>query len=180
MKTIRLNIGGQDLTFSVTFEDDTDTGAPWELCDGLGVVTDWEYRNKRPGELILNESHGSKRFFDFAETCRIALRDGWDAHPYNEGNETKRQQAAKAARANYEYLRAWCNDEWRYVGVIVTLLDDNGEPTEVSDSLWGVETWGDYHEEQARLMADELASGFGVSWDRVTKTTYGYTQKKAG
>lgn len=176
METIGIKIGDQNLTFKVEFTTDTDMGEPWKNSDGHGVISDWTTRPKRAGELLLNQDRNSKRYYDFAETCRIALRDGWDAHPYNDGRETKRQQAAKAARANYEFLRAWCNDEWRYVGVIVTLLDDNGEPTEVSESLWGVETWNDYHEEQARLLADELARGFGVSWDFVTKTTFGYTQ----
>ncbi len=180
MNNIEINIGGQDLVFSVRFEDDNDVGAPWENSDGHGVVSEWTTRDKRAGELVLNSERHSKRYYDFAESCRIALRDGWDAMPYNDGTETKRQQAAKAARADYEYLRAWCNDEWRYVGVIVTLLDDEGEETEVSDSLWCVETLKDYHEEVARQLVDELAHGFGVSWDRVTKSSYGYTQKKAG
>ena len=39
--------------------------------------------------------------------------------------------------------------------------------TEISDSLWVVETYGDYHKEQARLIADELACGCGTRWDYV-------------
>lgn len=181
METIEIRAGNQDLTFRVQFEHDDIHGAPWEECDGHGVVSDWEHRDKRPGELILNTDRGAKRFYDFAETCKKALAEGWDAHPYNtDGKETKRQQAAKAARADYEYLRAWCNDEWHYVIIIVTLLDDEGNETEVSDSLGGVETLNDHHHEQARLIADELARGYGVSWDRISKETYGYTQQKAG
>lgn len=180
METIKISVGNQDLTFRVRFEYDTDHGAPWEMFDGHGVVSDWEHREKRAGELVLCSDRGAKRFYDFAESCRKALAEGWDAHPYNEGQETKRQQAAKAARADYEYLRAWCNDEWHFVGVIVTLLDDEGNETEVSDTIWGIETLNDHHHEQARLIADELARGYGVSWDRISKETYGYTQKKAG
>ncbi|MCQ4311727.1 hypothetical protein NAV33_07435 [Pseudomonas stutzeri] len=186
MNRIELNIGGRDFVFAVEFIDDQDAGAPWDNSDCHGVVTGWERRDhykggKHPGELILAKSDrcnrdGRYRFYDFAASCRLALRDGWDAHPYNEGDETKRQQAAKAARSDFEYLRGWCNDEWRYVGVVVTLLDDGGEKTEVSDSLWCVETFGDYHEVQARTLADELLGGYGVSWDQVSKTSYGYTQ----
>lgn len=174
MKTIELSIGGKDFTFAVEFIDDVDSGAPWDNSDCHGVVTDWEDRDKRPGELILNSGRHGKRFYDFAASCRLALRDRWDAAPYNDGSETKRQQAAKAARADFEYLRAWCNDEWRYVGVVVTLLDDEGEKTEVTDSLWGVETFGDHHEAEARTMADELLGGYGVSWGEVEKETFGY------
>lgn len=176
MNSIQIIIGGKELTFSVKFEYDRDAGAPWDNADGHGPVTDWVRRDKRPGELVLNSSHGDKRYYDFAEACRIALRDRWDAAPYNDGTETKRQQAAKAARADYEYLRGWCANEWEYVGVIVTLLDDEGEETEVTDSLWCVETFGDHHHEQARIMADELAGGYGVSWGEVKKESFGYWQ----
>lgn len=66
--------------------------------DGHGPVTAWTTRSKHPGELVINKDRGRARYYDFAEACRIARRDGWDAEPYNAGTETKRQQAAKAAR----------------------------------------------------------------------------------
>lgn len=144
------------LTFRTTVEQDTDHGAPWEECDGHGPVTDWTSRDKMPGELVLNVDGRQRRYYDFAEACRIARRDGWDAPPYKTG--TARQRAARAARADFEYLRAWCNDDWSYVGVIVELLDDEGEPVDRA-SLWGVESSDDaYIEEVAQELADELAS----------------------
>jgi hypothetical protein len=173
MDTIDIKIGDQDLTFKVEFTDDTGAGAPWGNSDGHGVVSEWTTRPKRAGELLLNQDRNSKRYYDFAEACRTALREGWDM-------ATNKEQAAKAARADYEFLRAWCTDQWRYVIIDVTLLDEEGEPTEVRDALCGVETFNDYHETQARTMVDDLAHGFGVSWDFVSKTTFGYTQKKAG
>lgn len=176
METIDIKIGDKNLTFKVEFTTDTDMGEPWKNSDGHGVISDWTTRPKRAGELLLNQDRNSKRYYDFAESCRIALREGWDAHPFNDGTQTKRQQADKAARADYEFLRAWCNDEWHYVIIDVTLLDEEGEPTEVRDTLCGVETWNDCHETQARRMVDDLAHGFGVSWDFVSKTTFGYTQ----
>lgn len=182
MERIELSIGGKDFVFAVDFEDDYDAGAPWEMADGHGPVSDWTERDKRPGELLLNSrsrnTFTSCRYYDFAEACRIALRDGWDAAPYNDGTETKRQQAARAARADFEYMRAWCNDEWRYVGVVVTLLDPQGEKTEVSDSLWAVETLGDHHHETARQLADELAHGYGVRWTEAEKPTYEYLARE--
>lgn len=48
--------------------------------------------------------------------------------------------AAAAAMADFKRLRDWCNDEWCYVGVIVELLDDEGEPTGETASLWGIES----------------------------------------
>lgn len=171
MENIEIVMGGEELVFSVEFEDDNDHGTPWENECGHGPVSDWTTRDKAPGELVLAADRSHKRYYDFAEACRIALRDEWDAAPYNDGSETPRQQAAKAARADYDNLRAWCNDDWRYVGVIVTLLDDEGEPTEVSDQLFGVDTCDDNHERQAREIADELAHGMGTQWDRRDVTT---------
>lgn len=173
MDNIQIIIGGKELTFRVKFERDDDAGYPWENSDGHGAVTGWESRDKRPGELVLNTDKGTERFYDFAGACKTALRDGWDAAPYNDGTETKRQQAAKAARADFEYLREWCANQWEYVGVIVTLLDDDGEETEVTDALWCVETRDDDHKRTAQMLADELAGGYGVSWGEVEKQTFG-------
>ncbi|MDC8987012.1 hypothetical protein [Pseudomonas aeruginosa] len=182
MERIELNIGGKDFVFAVDFEDDYDAGAPWEMADGHGPVTGWERRNKRPGELVLNSDRGAKRFYDFAEACRIALRDGWGLSEDSLADwteragrtPTRRQIAAAAALSDFEYLRGWCVDQWRYVGVVVTLLDPQGEKTEVSDSLWGVETLHDFHHETARQLADELAHGYGVRWTEAQKPTYEY------
>lgn len=174
MEQIQIIIGGKELTFSVSFEHDHDHGAPWDNEEGHGPVTGWVTRDKLPGELVLNSNRNSKRFYDFAEACRIALRDGWDAAPYHEGSETKRQQAAKAARADYEIMRAWCNDQWRYVGVVVTLLDDDGNDTEVRDSLWGVSDLDGNAENEARTIAYELAHGMGTRWDFVEKSAPAY------
>ena len=144
------------LTFRVTHEQDTDHGAPWEACDGHGPVSEWTSRDKLPGELVLNSDGRQCRYYDYAEACRIARRDGWDAPPYKTG--TARQRAARAARADFEYLRAWCSDEWTYMGVIVELLDDDGEAVD-SASLWGIESdAGEYLDEVAAELVDELTS----------------------
>lgn len=154
--TYQIEISG--LKFRVEYERDNDMGAPWKEHEGHGPVSGWKNRDKKPGELVLNEDHGSKRFYHFQEAVKIALRDGWDAKPYNTGNETKRQQAAKAARADFEHLRAWCADEWHWCGVIVKLLDDDGEETGEDESCWGYESDDeDYLASAARNMALALA-----------------------
>ena len=154
--TYQIEISG--LKFRVEHERDNDMDAPWKEHDGHGPVSDWANRNKKPGELILNESRWSKKYYDFQEACKIALRDGWDAKPYNTGNETKRQQAAKAARADFEHLRAWCADEWHWCGVIVKLLDDDGEETGEDESCWGYESDDEeYLASEARNMAENIA-----------------------
>jgi hypothetical protein len=69
-----------------------------------------------------------------------------------------RAYAAAAALADFDRLRRWCADDWCYVGVIVTLVDDDeDEMPEFSASVWGIESdASDYLEETARELADEV------------------------
>lgn len=166
---IDLNIGGHDFTFLVEFEADEDAGAPWEVDESHGVVSDWVTRPKRPSEVVLRRTRYSVIYYDFAASVKRARMEGWDD---GEGG-TKGERAVRAVLNDIEVLRAWCNGDWGYVGVIVTLLGPDGSKTDVSDSLWAIETLGDYHIEQARLIADELLGGYGVSWGDVAKATYG-------
>jgi hypothetical protein len=155
-------------------------GAPWEEHDGHGVVSDWTRRDKRSGEIVLCTDRGSKRYYDFAESMRIARRDGWGlcadgqatlvkslvtrgrdaAKPLTQG-----EIAAEAVRRDFEYLRRWCADQWRWVDLVVELLDADGEPVAgrgdaANDSLWGMESDQDsYLQETAQDMALGLARG---------------------
>lgn len=140
------------MSFAVYLGRDDFMREPWREYDCYGPVSEWTSRDKRPGELILNEDHGSKRFYDFAEACRIARREGWGGF-----QGTPRQIAALAARADFERLRAWCNDEWYYAVLQVRLLDEFGDVIAESSYLGGVESdgWQFCAEELAReLIAD--------------------------
>ncbi len=144
----------EGLTFTFRLQRDDYMGAPWEEHAGHGPVSDRTTRGKRPGELVLSENRRGKRYYDFAAACRLARAEGWDAKPYNTGHETKRQQAAKAAMADFKRLQAWCEDRWCWCGVIITCDDLPGEP---SASLWGIESdAGDYFREVAEELADEI------------------------
>lgn len=167
MNNIVIQIADVEMTFAVETHDDQDHGAPWDECDGHGPVTGWLSRNKRPDELVLNSDRGQKRFYNFKEACAIALRDGWGCDALD-GTETKRQKAAKAAMADFEYLRSWCNNDWSYVGIEVTLLDSEGNKTEVSDSVWGVEGTEDQIRYNAETLADDLAHGLHTRFEVVT------------
>ena len=165
----KTGMDGSVLRFAVELMRDEDMSVPWQECDGHGEVTDWTSRAKRPGELILNQDGDSRRYYDFSGACAIALRDRWDAAPYNDGTETKRQQAAKAARADFEYLKAWCEDDWFYVVFRVVLLADEGEETDIEQYLGGVE----YHnsdESDADIkgivddMTGEIIASQGRTW----------------
>ena len=127
-------------------------GAPWEECDGHGPVSEWTTRDKAPGERILATDRHSRRYYDFAEAVKIARRDGWDTKPYNTG--TKGERAHRAAEADFEYLRRWCNEQWRYIGVCVTVYRNGAEIGQ--DSLWGIEDDGDYWKETAAELVNEV------------------------
>lgn len=179
---IEINKDGRNLIFRVTVEHDADHAEPWIEEDGHGPVSDWRRQNyagrydKAPGEILLHEDSRQARFYDFQTACRQALAEAWDAQPYNTGHETPRQQAAKAARADFESLRRWCAGEWSYVGVIVTLLDEDDEETEISASIWGISSEDDEHlTATAQELADEIAAGYGTSWTTTTRETYAHT-----
>lgn len=160
--------------FAVELQHDDGAPAPWEAEDGHGPVTDWERRSKRPGELVLSEDRGFKRFYDYAEACRIARRDGWGATPLKiempvmEGvvfgssdlvlSETPRELAARAALEDFKRLRAWCRDDWSYVGVIVRFVDIDDETIQDPvESLWQIESDSpEYLYEVACELAEQL------------------------
>lgn len=144
---------GNGYTARITLEHDSDHGAPWEECDGHGPVSDWRDKDsKAAGERVLHSDRGRARFYDFAAAVKLARKDGWGA----EGDEgmAPGAKAAYAAEKDFEYLRAWCNDEWHYMGVIVTLHDASGAEV-ASNSCWGVESIGDYWREVAAENLDE-------------------------
>jgi len=108
--------------YVATVHHDSDMGPPWEEHDGHGPVSDWTGRDKRPGELVLCTDRGSRRYYDFAEACRIARRDIWGIPP--KGLKVERAPDGKwnwisvdgyatgfpcwnsATRAAYEYVRS--------------------------------------------------------------------------
>ena len=114
----------------VKIEYDTDYSPPWENSDGHGVVSNWEHREERDRRWILCQDRWDYRYYDWRETMNIAKRDGW----------SRSGDIMDAVRSDYEYLRAWCNDEWYYVGVVVELYDANDELI-WEESCWGYESY---------------------------------------
>ena len=111
-------------TFTVTLTHDDGMGPPWKEHEGHGPVTDWLTRDKYPGEMVLSEDRGSKRFYDFQAAVKIAKKEGWDTAPYNTG--TRGERAARAAMADFKYLKDWCDDKWWWCYVEVALTDNEG------------------------------------------------------
>ena len=147
------------MSFRIEWYYDMDADAPWDREDGHGPVSDWTSRDKRPGEMVLCSDRRMKRYYDFAEAVKIARRDGWDTKPY--GTRKPGERAHTAAMADYNYLRQYIAQDWHYCGIVVTLLDADGEP-DVNASLWGIEDglpeMSEYHEEVIGELIDECLS----------------------
>ena len=145
------------LQFRARIEHDDSTDAPWIEHDGHGPVTNWTRRNKRPGELILNSDRDERRYYDMAEAVKIAKRDGW-GHGAPVPGETAGQKAARAALADFEYLRGWCRDDWHFVMVSVGLIMD-GNTVARSHYIGGIESTGaGTIVEHVEALADTLAT----------------------
>lgn len=133
-----LDTDERGLHFAASLMRDDDNLPPWEHSDGHGPVSEWTTRDKRAGELELSDDRGSFRYYHYSEACRIALKDGWGTRDGRQTNESRRAYAARAAKEDYEWLRAWCQDEWFYVGVIVRCYAEGIQLS--TASLWGIES----------------------------------------
>lgn len=75
------------MRFKFETQWDDSGNVPWD-DEGHGPVSDWTSRAKRAGELELCRDGQSRRYYDFAEACKLARRDGWGFLP---GKLTTRQ-----------------------------------------------------------------------------------------
>jgi hypothetical protein len=158
-------------TYRIEWFYDHDVGAPWDEHDGHGSVSDWTTRDKRPGELVLSQDRSRKRFYDFQAAVQEARQDGWNTEPYNW--PSKGAQAVAAVLADFNHLKAWCDDQWHWCGIRVTLLDDEGDDTDKDASLWGMEeSWSKasdaYHADVIQDLIQEIAH-------QVERSTYPVT-----
>jgi len=142
--------------FGMTIEFDDGLSEPWKEHDGHGIVSEWTHRAKTPGERVLVQDRNSYRYYDFAETMKLARKDGWGPRDNIEG-ESNGQRLVRAVEQDFEHLRAWCNGEWHWCGIIVALLDSDGEGTGETESLWGMEDSDtNYLNMEARELADTI------------------------
>ena len=165
----RITIKG--LTFKVETEHDSDMRAPWDENEGYGPVSEWRHdRRKRAGERVLSQGRGSYRFYDMAEAMKIAKRDGWGLSDEKRAKlatkmgraPTRAEVIAESVEQDFDYLRRWGNDDWWWMGVVVTLLDTEGNETLQQESLWGLDSDSeDYAEECAQDLAQRIADAIG-------------------
>lgn len=155
--------------FRVTARHDDAAEAPWDGEDGHGPVSGWAARDKRPGERVLCQSHGPRRYYDIEGATALAKKDDWGlsvpklrALAAELGREpTRGEVAAAAVEADYDYLKAWCDNQWEYVVAHVELLDVDGAPVDDFDEyLGGVQAgYSDedaYHAELVHDMANAV------------------------
>lgn len=128
----------------ITAEWDDNMGEPWKEHDGHGIVSEWTTRDKAPGEWLLCQDHSSKRFYDYKGTLAVARLDGWGLSPDQlkvfgrklGRKPTRKEITAEAVKRDYEYLRAWCNDEWHWMGYTTRITPPDGGAFD-GDSCWG-------------------------------------------
>lgn len=127
-------------TCTATLYCDDNSSPPWERDCGHGPVSKWTSRVKKPSERVLNEDHGSKRYYDIQDAMKTALADGWGTPDGQKEGETKRAYAARAVEHDFDVLKAWCNDEWAYYGVAVTVKKNGIRLTDqYAHACWGIE-----------------------------------------
>lgn len=147
-----IEIDGFDL--SIRLLPDDGMGPPWEAHDGHGPVTDWTDRDKLPGELILSTDGRYRRYYDIAAATRTARADGWGCERGQLEGESAGAYAYRAARADFDRLKAWCDDQWGWIGVVVVVKRQGVELGRAG--LWGIEDdAGGYLVEVANNLIDE-------------------------
>lgn len=123
-----------------TIYADDDAAPPWEREDGHGPVSDWR-GNGLPGEFVLCRDRYAARYYDHAAALALALADGWGVKGGQLPDESAKDYAARAVQADFERLKAWCDDQWSYVGVAVTVSRGGVVLTgKYAHAVWGIES----------------------------------------
>jgi hypothetical protein len=129
------------LKFRVHIEPDDNSDPPWENSDGHGPVRgchQWRSRpTKRPGERVLHQDRGTYWFYDWQEACKLARKAGWNAPPYDAPDRIHR-----AVQADFDFLRGYLTGDWHYVGVCVSVIDDDGDDLteKYEHAVWGFDS----------------------------------------
>jgi len=148
------------VSIRIEYYPDWDHDAPWIECEGHGAIRHcvkiYGRPDKSPGEVLIHCDRGDNWFYDVAHSTRIARRDEWGISTDTTGM-TKGQIAAAAVATDMAFCRGFLRDDWGYVGIVCTVLDDAGKPTEHDVVLCGFESYNDYHLSAGADMAKELA-----------------------
>lgn len=175
------HIDGYKVT--VSCYQDTDMGPPWKEHDGHGPVSEWRCSgSKSPGERELYNDGRSSLFYDWREAVVIARRDGWGLRDEDKAalarklgkpveSLTRGEIIDAAVLRDFERLRAWCNNEWFWVGYMTTIVAPDGEEID-GDSVWGWDSedammddaWGNAEFQVARLVETTQQTLIATCW----------------
>lgn len=155
-----------DFTITAKTEYDDCMSQPWNEECGHGPVRSLSRYSDRkaPSEMLLGEGWA----YDFAEACKIALRDGWGIAGGKMEGESAKAYAARCAMADFKHLQAWCNDDWHYCVLVVTVHCEGVEMA--FESLGGMYSGDDdYLTETANELAETALEAAKVEAERLAK-----------
>jgi hypothetical protein len=125
--------------YAVTIDAEDSPDAPWENSDGHGSVRkslvphSRHESGKHPGERPLNRAsgHDYQFYYDWAGAMKTARSDGWGLSESavqtfirdNKREPTRGEYVQLAVQSDFDYLRRYLDDQWRYVWVRLTLGD---------------------------------------------------------
>jgi hypothetical protein len=99
----------QGRTIKIEWEYDQFAYTPWDFS-GSEFVSDWVRRDKHPGEVVICNDRGSKRFYNFADSVAKLKKDGIS------GTDSDR-----ITKSEVERFRNWCSDQWYYMTASVSV-----------------------------------------------------------
>lgn len=138
--------------YVVKFQYDDTHEAPWDWDDGHGVVIPLRERcSLEDWQLDWTMGDRDGWLYDRDASLAKAIKEGWNAPPYHEPGG-----AMRAVKADFDYLRRWCKNDWWYVGLIVELYDEDEHLID-ENSCWGYESFStDYLCAEARSWAASM------------------------
>lgn len=145
----------EGVLFEARIYADEDADAPWDNEEGHGPVRCVRRgEQKRPGERPLHNDRGDVWLYDWAEACKLARKDGWNAPPYDAPNRIER-----AVQADFDRMRTFLSGYWGYVGIGVALAGDDDAPAPSDGDFFENALWGVASDDNAYLreVAEDLA-----------------------
>ncbi len=143
-------------------EQDDSSDSPWDHEDGHGPVE--SFHGEPPaGWYVLKSDRWGGWAYDTGAAIVQAAREGWGCQRPEQIRlkpgktvPTRAQLRYQAVKEDRQRMSDWLNDEWRYAGIWVRAVDEDGKEL-TSTSLWGIESdAGDYWQEVAHELSTEV------------------------
>jgi hypothetical protein len=128
-----------------------DTDTDWDTSDAEEFeehCTEYEPSLEEVARLRMLEPvgrwarHAPRQYVDVMRTAHALEREGVEP-----------AYALEIARGMTKWLQGWYNDDWHYVGITVTALDERGDETDDEQSLCGIE-WDESADDHEKDVAE--------------------------